>query len=837
MTFFKFSCNRSNRSSSHQIQQPWQHISSAIYAVQSVSSTLEHGCAFASNVISSITHHHHIIIIISSSTVEQTGSLIIIIHKKMKLLATPPARYGHAFASIATVVSLAIIVILAVLSRYTLSSSASTLNDASPNSHHHSSSSSRWLYVEDTSPFTSHPCEDIFDSVPTDVGREHYLCHYAKHCHGGWPSTLLLPFILCRDIHDDDDGDVNNKLPSTSLQPSSIFVHVILPPITLSYLYLLFRLLATTADSYFSPALETFSFELGLPPRFAGATLLALGNGSPDLGSTINSILLWNEQQQQSTITNNNINSNSSTKKHNKPPGWTLCLGSLTGGGMFVGTIVTGLIIQSCNGIPCRGALVRDVSMYALSIILVWIVTESNVVTRNNVYILLGLWVFYVVTVLAADLYHRKVTLVRLHAEGKERKNRNSLLMTMTEMQVEAANQAVMDTIQHNNDVENEISNEQTPLVNTSLHHDNYTTNNEIFNGDDNEELTKQRPSLSTTDRFAMLMSNYDPASVKFSYNSSPRSNSGLSNDDASETTLIHDIIHELHEGNSHHPHHHPLSNNNVPIISNNGVDEKNTEIIKRGETTTMTTLHSFPEGTEDEESIIDDEGIHRSCCSFNLLSEAYQEIVYEAGCYWQNRYKDESSRLEKFGFLLELPFTVIRTLTIPVPCEDHYNRVTDFSLKSMVFCVTTSSVAFGVLRYGSDDKLPLVVAAPLSLYGFLIAATWIDVIGDNLVGLLEFLGTICRIPAPILGVTVLAWGNSLGDLSANVAMARKGMPDMATTANFAGPSFNMLLGVGFGFLALQNKLETSTISPRLLRNHNLPMRAVPRTKQGPRTQ
>lgn len=101
-----------------------------------------------------------------------------------------------------------------------------------------------------------------------------------------------------------------------------------------------------------------------------------------------------------------------------------------------------------------------------------------------------------------------------------------------------------------------------------------------------------------------------------------------------------------------------------------------------------------------------------------------------------------------------------------------------------------------------------------IALWFLIIAATWIDVIGDNLVELLEFLGTICRIPAPILGVTVLAWGNSLGDLSANVAMARKGMPDMATTANFAGPSFNMLLGVGFGFLALQNKLETSTISP-----------------------
>lgn len=102
----------------------------------------------------------------------------------------------------------------------------------------------------------------------------------------------------------------------------------------------------------------------------------------------------------------------------------------------------------------------------------------------------------------------------------------------------------------------------------------------------------------------------------------------------------------------------------------------------------------------------------------------------------------------------------------------------------------------------------------PLSLYGFFVATTWIDVIGNHLVGLLQFLGTICRIPAPIMGVTILAWGNSLGDLSANVAMARKGMPDMATTANFAGPSFNLLVGVGCGFLSLQNKLQSDTIFP-----------------------
>jgi len=46
----------------------------------------------------------------------------------------------------------------------------------------------------------------------------------------------------------------------------------------------------------------------------------------------------------------------------------------------------------------------------------------------------------------------------------------------------------------------------------------------------------------------------------------------------------------------------------------------------------------------------------------------------------------------------------------------------------------------------------------------------------------------------------VLAWGNCLGDMSANVAMTKRGFGEMAITGCFAGPIFNILVGLGGSF-------------------------------------
>lgn len=71
----------------------------------------------------------------------------------------------------------------------------------------------------------------------------------------------------------------------------------------------------------------------------------------------------------------------------------------------------------------------------------------------------------------------------------------------------------------------------------------------------------------------------------------------------------------------------------------------------------------------------------------------------------------------------------------------------------------------------------------------------------EELMFCLASLGTIAAIPGQFLGATVIAWGNSIGDFVANVALAKNGNAQIALAACFASPAFNLLIGLGLPML------------------------------------
>jgi len=113
--------------------------------------------------------------------------------------------------------------------------------------------------------------------------------------------------------------------------------------------------------------------------------------------------------------------------------------------------------------------------------------------------------------------------------------------------------------------------------------------------------------------------------------------------------------------------------------------------------------------------------------------------------------------------------------------------------LSMIVFVPIGIYVRFRTLR----SKPPSGLVFGYALVGFYMSINWISFTSDMVVDLLGLLGLMLSLPKSLLGLTLLAWGNCMGDMNANVAMTKKGFGEMAVTGCMAGPIFNLLVGIG----------------------------------------
>ncbi|CAG8464351.1 6283_t:CDS:10 [Funneliformis mosseae] len=103
---------------------------------------------------------------------------------------------------------------------------------------------------------------------------------------------------------------------------------------------------------------------------------------------------------------------------------------------------------------------------------------------------------------------------------------------------------------------------------------------------------------------------------------------------------------------------------------------------------------------------------------------------------------------------------------------------------------------ATACIIFTHDDKPPRFYSL-LCFMGFGVGMVWIFLVANEVVGLLQAIGLIMGLSDAILGLTIFAMGNSLGDFVANITIARMGFPMMAMSACFGGPMLNILLGIG----------------------------------------
>lgn len=177
---------------------------------------------------------------------------------------------------------------------------------------------------------------------------------------------------------------------------------------------------------------------------------------------------------------------------------------------------------------------------------------------------------------------------------------------------------------------------------------------------------------------------------------------------------------------------------------------------------------------------------------------------------------------------LVELPLIVARNVTVPLVEEEAWSRLNASlcPLFAPVFLLAafgqlgatfpdsglpvwvplelagaTLAVAVRLTTHDSRPPSGFAYSMALAAAGFIMCSAWIYTIATELVAVVTALGKLWGIPSSLLGLTLLAWGNSAGDLITNIAVARAGLSDMAVAGCFAGPTFNLLVGLGCSFL------------------------------------
>lgn len=117
--------------------------------------------------------------------------------------------------------------------------------------------------------------------------------------------------------------------------------------------------------------------------------------------------------------------------------------------------------------------------------------------------------------------------------------------------------------------------------------------------------------------------------------------------------------------------------------------------------------------------------------------------------------------------------------------------------LRPTLYALLFSLILLAILLTTTTPTRPPQWRTVLCLLGFAVSIAWISSIANEVVGVLKTLGVILNMSDAILGLTIFAVGNSLGDLVADITVARLGFPVMALSACFGGPMLNILLGIG----------------------------------------
>ncbi|EPY50951.1 sodium/calcium exchanger [Schizosaccharomyces cryophilus OY26] len=579
--------------------------------------------------------------------------------------------------------------------------------------------------------------------------------------------------------------------------------------IMLAWLAFLFTNIGVSASDFFTTNLVTISWLLQLPDAVVGVTFLALGNGSPDVLSTFAAVRVQSGG---------------------------LALGELLGSAFFIVAIVAGSICLISPFQICKHHFIRDVSFFTGTIILlIFFLMRDGTLSLWQSFVMISYYLFYVLYVFYSSNPSSQ------HYTGTDAPH-----LALPTYSPVISRCPTFNSL--NDDLPTVASHLKTPTKQTS--HPSFSPSPFLV-----DDTNFRKSSLSSDDDVSFL--------------SKPTASMELVCPPTPGPTIRPSFIGalELRYALENHP---PTRAMDANAVADGDLSLHHLHARQAVSSYTPSGMNTPLSGTECRPYHV---------CNNNLSVQSFLSENSRLLNYF-----DETDILESRPTLLQLLFPTLRnfskkawyeqaldivvvpsvlafTLTLPVyqcsrhpvdplgPTEGYTQTTTSWCRPLRVLQCIFVPLAFSILTFngrqfyyalmcsGVASFLAIVILykftnpdkAPhflpwVSFSGFILGILWISTIANEIVGILKTLGIILDLNESILGLTVFAAGNSLGDFIADVMVSRSGFPEMAIGGVFGGPTLNILIGLGFA--CLYNSISNHGAVSRIEIPHSLSITA-----------
>lgn len=284
-------------------------------------------------------------------------------------------------------------------------------------------------------------------------------------------------------------------------------------------------------------------------------------------------------------------------------------------------------------------------------------------------------------------------------------------------------------------------------------------------------------------------------------------------------------------------------SQNEVPINRNLMVpgkskDQSNTQLGLR-KSMSLDFLPGLADITPEDDVAIQIDGERTANTSSMRLSREYssstlfsqnQNHVYVRGYrlyhYLTNPKSYTMPHFEFFLLLVTTPISIVIHTLFPTPNDTHTRVEESIAIMHMIqilvspitiyllilhhlpnflFIISWASVSliYYIWCKYNESRSMIITRNLLSITGFLVSIFAISFVVNIIVTILRNWTTRFHISESILGITVFAWGNSVGDLVSNLTFVKSGLVETALGACFGSPLLYFLFGVGFDGFSL----------------------------------